>query len=120
MTMDELKQIQLYRQHLTVPADKIPVVRDICGVQCQFLSNAYHSLRIRCRDALDTERWGNGLVKNWSVRGTVHVFAAEDLSVFRYDDGDYRSNARTGATDHGRLWISAQRERFLQNISFHV
>lgn len=112
MTIEELKQIQLCRQHLTMPADKFTVVQDICGVQCQFLSNAYHSLRIRCSDVLDTERWGEGLVKNWSVRGTVHVFAEEDLSLFKYDNGYYRSNEWTGETDHGRLWISAQREQF--------
>lgn len=46
MTHEELKQIRLFRQHLTDQTDKITVVRDLCGIQCQFMSNAFHSLKI--------------------------------------------------------------------------
>lgn len=95
-----------------MPADKITVVRDLCGLQCQFMANAYHSLRIRCADDPDPDCWGEGLVKNWSLRGTVHVFAEEDLPLFKYDDGFYRSERWLGVTDHGRPWVSPQRERF--------
>lgn len=112
MNLNELKQIQLYRQHITYPSDKITVVKDLCGVQCQILNNAYHSLRIRCANDLNPDSWGDGLVKNWSLRGTVHVFAEEDLPLFKYDDGLFRSEQWPGVTDRGRPWVSAQRERF--------
>lgn len=112
MTTEELKQIQLYRQHLTAPADKLTVARDLCGIQCQFLSNAYHSLRIRCRENLDPDTFGEGLVKNWTLRGTVHVFAEDDLPVFKYDDGSYRNDQWQGVLFTGHTWASAEREKY--------
>lgn len=81
ISMDELKQIQLCRQRLTAKTDKLTVVRELCGVQAQFMANAFHSLRLRCTD-YDEQRVGEGLVKNWTVRGTVHVFAESDLPLF--------------------------------------
>jgi hypothetical protein len=44
MTIEELKIRQLTNQHLLDPADKMTVVRDLCGVQAQFFPNAMHSL----------------------------------------------------------------------------
>lgn len=91
MLLHERKQIQLYRQHLTNPADHLTVARDLCGVQAQFMTNALHALRIRCTD-FDAQTVGQGLVKNWTIRDTVHVFAEEDLPLFiRCNNGrDYR------------------------------
>lgn len=64
MTTQDLKQTQLFRQHLTDPADKLTVVRDLCGIQCQFMANALHSLQIRCNENVTMEKLGQGLVKN--------------------------------------------------------
>lgn len=93
MTHHELKQIRLHRQHLTAQADKLIVVRDLCGLQAQFLPAALHSLRIRSTD-FDTATVAQGLVKNWTIRGTVHIFAEDDLPLFIHanDGRDYRSN----------------------------
>ncbi len=93
MTQHELKQIRLHRQHLTAPTDKLTVVRDLCGLQAQFLPAALHSLRIRSTD-FDAATAAQGLVKNWTIRGTVHIFAEEDLPLFIHanDGRDYRSN----------------------------
>ena len=38
-SIDELKQIQLYRQHLTDKADKHTVCHDLNGIQAQFTVN---------------------------------------------------------------------------------
>ena len=77
MTLEELKIRQLTNQYLLAPADKLTVMRDLCGVQAQFMTNALHSLKIRTND-YDEQTVAEGLVKNWSVRGTVHVFAESD------------------------------------------
>lgn len=37
MTLEELKIRQLTNQYLLVPADKLTVMRDLCGVQAQFI-----------------------------------------------------------------------------------
>ena len=50
MTAEELKVRQLTNQYLIVPGDKLTVVRDLCGIQSQFMVNAMHSLKIRCND----------------------------------------------------------------------
>lgn len=81
MTAEELKIRQLSNQHLLTPTDKITVLHDLCGLQAQFLSNAVHALKIRCSDCPEGT-FKDGLVKNWTVRGTVHVFAEDDLPLF--------------------------------------
>ena len=78
MTSEELKIRQLTNQHILSPADKLTVVRDLCGLQAQFMANAMHSLQLRTND-FDPQTLADGLVKSWSVRGTVHVFAESDL-----------------------------------------
>ena len=90
---EEIKSIRLYNQHLTAITDKISVVRHLNGVQAQFMPNAFHSLRIRCNESVTEENFGDGLVKNWTLRGTVHVFAREDLPLFirkNYRSLDFR------------------------------
>ena len=121
MNIEELKIRQLTNQHLLAPADKLTVVRDLCGVQAQFFPNAMHSLRIRCKD-FDENTVADGLVKNWSVRGTVHVFAESDLPLFiRCNNGEcYRKNEWGGYTfwnDGRRVWaLTPERQKFFANI----
>ena len=81
MTIEEIKIRQMANQHLLQPTDKMTVLHDLCGVQAQFMVNAMHSLKIRCSD-YNKDTVKNGLVKNWTVRGTVHVFAEDDLPLF--------------------------------------
>ena len=80
--IDYIKALRLYGQHLTNKTDKRTVVRDLNGLQSQFMSNAFHGLRIRCNEVVTEADFGGGLVKNWTLRGTVHVFAKEDLPLF--------------------------------------
>ena len=99
MTIEEIKIRQLTNQHLITPTNKLTVVRDLCGIQSQFMVNAMHSLRIRCNDFNETTV-ADGLVKNWSLRGTVHVFTEEDLPLFiRCNNGvNYLNDRFSGHT----------------------
>ena len=121
MTIEELKIRQLTNQHLLAPADKMTVIRDLCGVQAQFFSNAMHSLKLRSND-YDDQTVGQGLVKNWSVRGTVHVFAESDLPLFiRCNNGEcYRKNEWGGYTfwnNERRVWaLTPERQRYFSDI----
>ena len=47
MQIDDIKQMQLSRQHLLTPVDSVQAAQDLCGFQAQFFSNAVHALRIR-------------------------------------------------------------------------
>ena len=79
MTLDEIKLLRLHHQHLLHPTDTQTVVKDLCGVQAQFLTHALHSLSIRC-ERVDTKK----LVKSWTNRGTMHLFSEDDLALFLY------------------------------------
>lgn len=80
MTREELKLRRLHAQHLLRPADTRTVVRDLCGVQAQFLSHALYGLSLRC-DEVSTD----GLIKSWTNRGTMHLFDREDLPLFLHE-----------------------------------
>lgn len=92
MTLDERKATLLHRQHLTDRTDKLTVVRDLCGLQAQFMVNARHALEMRCDEPITDENFGVDLVKNWTIRGTVHIFAEADLPLFKHDGAHYRSH----------------------------
>lgn len=81
MTLDEIRLRRLAGQHLLSPADTRAVVRDLCGVQAQFMKSALHGLSIRCEN-MNTQC----LVKSWTIRGTMHLFAQEDLPLFLHRD----------------------------------
>lgn len=121
MTIEELKIRQLTNQYLIKPVDKMTVVRDLCGLQSQFMVNAIHSLKIRSND-FEESTVSDGLVKNWTVRGTVHVFAESDLSLFiRCNNGEnYRKNEWGGYTfwnNERRVWaLTPERQKYFSEI----
>lgn len=106
MTLDEIRLRRLVNQHLLTPADRGTVLRDLMGVQAQFMSNALHALRIRCGDPAASPA-AEDMVKSWTVRGTVHVFAREDLPLFIRANGgrDYLSKEWGGR----RFWNARER-----------
>ena len=118
--IEELKIRQLTNQHLIQPADKMTVIRDLCGVQAQFMVNAMHSLKIRCNDFKENTA-ADGLVKNWTVRGTVHVFAQSDLPLFiRCNNGEaYRKNEWGGYTfwnQRDKWALTPERQKYFADI----
>ena len=99
MTLEELKLRRMANQFLLQPTDKLTAVRALCGVQAQFMKNAVHALKIRT-NAEDDAAFSDGLVKNWTLRGTMHVFAREDLPLFLHERADrpYRGADFSGRT----------------------
>lgn len=113
MDIEEIRLRRLAGQHLIATADTLSVVRDLCGVQAQFMSNALHALRIR-----SSEPEGDGLVKNWTIRGTVHVFAESDLPLF-IRAGDYRKNEWSDPNwwNSRPDWaLGPERQRYLSDV----
>lgn len=116
MNTTELKQIQLSRQYITNNASKEAVIRDLCGIQCQFLSNAVHSLIIRCNEEINKDRIGDNVIKNWTIRGTLHMILEDDLPLFKYDDGFYLNNNWTDELSNGRIWITGERKKYFSDL----
>ena len=109
MTLEELKLRRLAGQHLLAPADTQTVVKDLCGVQAQFLSHALHSLSIRCTD-VNTD----GLVKSWTNRGTMHLFSVDDLPLFLHEGRTHF--LRPVDTLESDAYISADRKTYFADL----
>ena len=77
MEREEIILHRLAAQHLLCKSDTQTVVKDLCGVQAQFLSHALHGLSIRCKEVST-----DGLIKSWTNRGTMHLCSQDDLSLF--------------------------------------
>ena len=90
MDQETLKLRRLFAQYLLAPDSRLHVVRAMDGFQAQFLSNAMHAMRLRSADP-DAGYAADGLVKSWTLRGTMHVFAEADLPLFLHDGCRYHS-----------------------------
>ncbi len=77
MTEKELVRRRLQAQYLTGTSTAADVSSGLCGIQSQYAANALHALKIRCR-TVDL----NGLVKAWTLRGTLHLFPSADLPLY--------------------------------------
>ena len=109
MTLEEIKLRRLAGQHLLVPADTQTVVKDLCGVQAQFLSHALHGLSIRCTEVNTT-----GLVKSWTNRGTMHLLSADDLPLFLHEGRTHF--LRPVDTLESDAYITADRKAYFADL----
>lgn len=109
MTAEEIKLRRLTSQHLLAPGDTWTVVKDLCGVQAQFLSHALHGLSIRCAE-VNTR----GLVKSWTNRGTMHLFSVEDLPLFLHEGRTHF--LRPVDTLGADAFISADRKAYFADL----
>ena len=106
MTLEEIRLRQLQGQYLTVPGGAKEVVRGLCGLQAQFLSNALHALRIRCNADMLPE----GMVKGWTLRGAMHLFHVDDLPLLLHRDRKVK--LRPCDTLAGDAQLSEERKRY--------
>lgn len=119
MTESELRLRQLTNQYLIAQADKRTVLRDLNGFQAQFMTNALHSMKLRCSD-YTAETAADGLVKNWSIRGTVHIFRESDLALYKHcrNGIDYRRNEWQGYHNRftGERMLTPERQAYLSDL----
>ena len=109
MTLEEMKLRRLTGQHLLSPVDTQTVVKDLCGVQAQFLTHALHALSIRSTIVNTT-----GLVKSWTNRGTMHLFSEEDLPLFLHQGRTHQ--LRPVDTLEADVYISAKRKAYFADL----
>ena len=109
MTLEEIKLRRLAGQHLLTPADTQTVVKDLCGVQAQYLSHALHGLSIRCTE-VNTDR----LIKSWTNRGTMHLFSVDDLPLFLHEGRTHF--LRPVDTLESDAYISADRKAYFADL----
>ena len=90
MDKRELCIRRLASQFLLKPGNRMAVVRAMNGFQAQFLSNAMHAMKLRS-EAVDADTAADELVKSWTLRGRMHVFAEADLPLYLHDGCRYHS-----------------------------
>jgi hypothetical protein len=90
LTWDQVWAYRLARHFLHAPAPRerlVDVVRSVCGIHAQMMNAAEISLGIRVagitrqdvRATLSVER---SLVKTYGIRGTIHLFPADELPLW--------------------------------------
>ena len=90
LTWADVRARRLARSHLSKPAPRtrlVEVVREVGGIHAQVMSAAELALSARVRGltqkhvsrALWEER---SLVKTWTLRGTLHIHAADELGLW--------------------------------------
>ena len=109
MSLEEIKIRRLAGQHLLAPADTQKVVKDLCGLQAQFLSHTLHGLSIRT-GTVNTD----GFVKSWTNRGTMHLFSIDDLPLFLHDGRTHF--LRPVDTLDSDAYISADRKAYFADL----
>ena len=89
-TWDQVRRWRVARQRLDrrVPRRRLlEVVRDVCGVHAQVQSSAELQVWARVNgvtaDDLRAALWKERtLIRSWAMRGTLHLFTAEDWPVY--------------------------------------
>src|SRR5919112_6858944 len=104
LTWDQVRAWRLEQQCLAQrleQPDFVKAVKRVLGVQAQVMSAAELSIGARVdglkRADVQKALWQDRtLVKTWAMRGTIHLFAAEDLPLIVAarcaDGGRYRLN----------------------------
>lgn len=86
MTTSDIILARMARAHLLAPAgDERSVLRESCGLQAQFYGNCLHALRIHCGRLPDESILASHAVKTWTLRGTLHLVARDDLPLFLHE-----------------------------------
>ncbi len=109
MTPEQIKQMRLSQQHLLQPTQPKVVVRDLCGLQAQFLSHSLHGLSIRS-NKVNTD----GMLKSWTIRGTIHLFAQEDLPLFLHEGRSHF--LRPVDTMEADAYVTADRKAYFADL----
>lgn len=107
--MEEIKLRRLSGQHLLEPVDSQTAVKDLCGLQAQFLSHALHGLSIRSEDPR-TE----GMVKSWTNRGTMHLISMDDLPLCLHQGRSH--HLRPVDTLESDAYLDARRKAYFADL----
>lgn len=102
----ELLYFSLKNQYLLEKTDKSTIVSDLCGLQAQFANNPKYALRIRANDFSEAG-WGDGLLKVWTFRGTLHAVKTDEIGLFlsaRGYTGDWDDSSWGIRRDEKHYW----------------
>lgn len=114
MKIMDWKAMVLKKMGLTRPM----TVNQICqwhnGVQAQFQSYADVGFWTRMEEQEFSGAWSSDLVRQWSIRGTMHAYLKDEISLYLYEGRNYlKPNMHLPSRD-GR--ISAQEKNYYGDL----
>lgn len=87
--IDEWKAIVLKKMGLVEPVSVDKICRSQNGVQAQFQTYADEAFRSRLSEKDFSGDWSKDLVRQWSIRGTVHAYLKEEIGLYLYEGRNY-------------------------------
>lgn len=89
MKTDEWKAIVLNKMGFLAPMSAREICRKHNGVQAQFQTYADDGFKSRMSKSEFSGDWSADLVRQWSVRGTVHAYLKEEIPLYLYEGRNY-------------------------------
>lgn len=87
--IDEWKAIVLKKMGLVEHISVDKICRSQNGVQAQFQTYADEAFRSRLSEKDFAGDWSKDLVRQWSIRGTVHAYLKEEIGLYLYEGKNY-------------------------------
>lgn len=89
MNLEEWKAIVINKMGLITPMSAAEICRKHNGVQAQFQSYADEGFRSRMSKADFNSDWSKDIVRQWSIRGTVHAYLKEEIPLYLHEGRTY-------------------------------
>lgn len=89
MEILEWKAIVLKKMGLTEPMTAYDICRQQNGVQSQIPSYADMGFLTRMSEKEFSSPWRSDLVRQWSIRGTIHAYLKEEIPLYLYEGRNY-------------------------------
>ena len=83
------KAVVLKKMGLTEPMTARQICKQHNGVQAQFNSYADMGFMTRMSTEEYSKPWSSDLVRQWSIRGTVHAYLKEEIPLYLYKGRNY-------------------------------
>ncbi|HFI0464154.1 TPA: crosslink repair DNA glycosylase YcaQ family protein [Streptococcus suis] len=99
LSLSEWRQVVLHQLGLSRPLELHEIVQGHNGIQAQFQPYADFGFKSRLHASDYQSDWQKPLVRQWSLRGTVHAYLKEEIPLYLHQDRRY---FRTQETDH---WV---------------
>lgn len=89
MSLTEWKRLVLARLGLTRYLPIQEITTSLNGIQAQFQSYADVGFATRLSPQEFESNWQDQLVRQWSIRGTVHAYHKQDIGLYLHKDRQY-------------------------------
>lgn len=89
MKLTDWKAIVLKKMGFIEPMTVYEICKQHNGVQAQFKSYADMGFWTRMDDSEFSKQWNFDLVRQWSIRGTMHAYLKEEIPLYLYEGRNY-------------------------------